>query len=204
MTPDTRESDVSARGRELKGFRIDLLIAICALLVSSLATGAAWWQSRVVAQQLSAQVWPYLSVQSTYDAKSIALTISNEGLGPARVRYVVATIDKKPQRLLTGALRTLMPGQTPHPRGSFTDFDPGGVIRVGGAVTLFRIRDPASVRALLRNYDRIGLDVCYCAIIPGNCWTVHKEGRGIGNAEPVSIAECPDRTRESFQSGVAP
>ena len=202
MTPETRDAD--ERRREVRGFRIDLLIAICALLVSSLATGAAWWQSRVVAQQLSAQVWPYLSLQSTYDAKSISLTISNEGLGPARVRYVVATVDKVPQHLLTGALRTLMPGQQPHPHGSFTDLDPGSVIRVGGSVTLFRIYDPAIMRALVRNYDRIGLDVCYCAIIPGNCWTVHKQGRGIGSAEPVPVAECPDRTRESLQSGVAP
>ncbi len=204
MTPETRESEDPARRRELKGFRIDLLIAICALLVSSLATGAAWWQSRVVAQQLSAQVWPYLSVESTYDAKSVSVTITNEGLGPARVRYVVATVDKVQQRLLTGALGTIMPGEKPVPHGSFTDLDPGSVIRVGGSVTLFRIYDRAIIRALLRNYDRIGLDVCYCAIIPGNCWTVHKQGRGLGNADPVPVAECADRTRESLRSGVAP
>ena len=45
--------DVPERTVEVKGFRIDLIIALCALVVSSLATAAAVWQSHVVAQQLS-------------------------------------------------------------------------------------------------------------------------------------------------------
>jgi hypothetical protein len=192
------------RVRESRVFRLDLVIAICALFVSSLATGASWWQSRVVAQQLSSQVWPYLSVQTTYDGTSVALTVSNEGLGPARVRSIVLSLDGTPRRRLTDVLDALAPARRRNLRGQFTDVAPGSVIRVGGAVTLFKIGERNTMMALLRNYRRLDLDVCYCAIIPGDCWVVTKRGRDDGSADPQPVAECPDRRSFMLQSGVAP
>ena len=196
-------SDDTAVGREVKGFRIDLVIAMCALLVSSLATGAAWWQSRVVAQQLSSQVWPYLSVQSTVSGNAVSLTIANEGLGPARVRYVVVSLDGVPRRYLTDVIRTLLPG-TKAVHGSFSDLTPGNVIRVGGTVTLFRITDPPIVKAFVTNYQRFAIDVCYCPIIPGNCWLAHHGANSDADADPEVVSACPDRRRDALLSGVAP
>jgi len=192
------------RVRESRVFRLDLVIAICALFVSSLATAASWWQSRVVATQLSSQVWPYLSVQTTYDAASVALTISNEGLGPARVRSVVLSLDRTPRKKLTDVLDAIAPSKNRNLRGTFTDIAPGSVIRVGGTVTLFRIADRAAMTALLRNYKRMALAVCYCPIIPGDCWMVRKGGSDTDGGDPQTVAECPDERRFMYQSGVAP
>jgi hypothetical protein len=192
------------RAREPKTFRLDLVIAICALFVSSLATTASWWQSRVVAQQLSSQVWPYLSVQTSYDSSSVALTIANEGLGPARVRSVVLSLDGTPRQKLTDVLDVIAPATRRNLRGQFTDIERGSVIRVGGTVTLFRIGDRAVMAALLRNYKRMDLAVCYCPIIPGGCWVVRKGGRDAGDGDPQVVAECPDERRFMYQSGVAP
>jgi len=189
---------------ESRVFRLDLVIAICALVVSSLATTASWWQSRVVAQQLSSQVWPYLAVQTTYDGTSVALTVSNEGLGPARVRSIVLSLDGKPRRKLTDVLDVLAPAKRRTLRGQFTDVAPGSVIRVGGTVTLFKIGERQTRTALLRNYRRLDLDVCYCAIIPGDCWVVTKRGRDFGDADPQAVSACPDRRSFMLQSGVAP
>jgi hypothetical protein len=172
--------------------------------VSSLATAASWWQSRVVAQQLSSQVWPYLSVQTSYDASSVALTISNEGLGPARVRSVVLSLDGTPRQKLTDVLDVIAPAKRRNLRGQFTDIERGSVIRVGGTVTLFRIGDRAVMGALLRNYQRMDLAVCYCPIIPGECWMVRKRGRDMGDGDPQVVAECADERRFMYQSGVGP
>ena len=193
-----------SRARESKTFRLDLVIAICALFVSSLATAASWWQSRVVATQLSSQVWPYLSIQTSYDSSSVALTISNEGLGPARVRSVVLSLDGKPHQKLTEILDIIAPAQRRNLRGQFTDVARSSVIRVGGTVTLFRIGDRAVMSALLRNYKRMDLAVCYCPIISGDCWFVRKSGADDGDGDPQSVAECPDGRRFMYQSGVAP
>jgi len=196
--------DGITRRVELKGFRIDLVIAVCALFVSSLATAASVWQSRVVAQQLASQVWPYLALETSYDGKSVALTLSNEGLGPARVRSAVLTIDGVRHRSLTEALRVLVPGKALAPHGTFTDLHPGGVIRVGGTVTLFRIVDPPVIAALIKNYSRLGMRVCYCPIIPGNCWIVGREGGRRENGDPEVVAECPDVGDMMFESGLGP
>jgi hypothetical protein len=201
MTPTGDESSVK---RELKGVRIDLVIAVCALLISSLATAAAWWQSRVVAQQLSSQVWPYLSLQSSSDRKSLSLTMANEGLGPARVRSIVVTVDGVPHRYLTDVLRVLMPGQRPTPHGTFSDVQRGSVIRVGGTVTLFRIYDAPIMQALVRGNRRIGVRACYCAIVPDSCWFVTRTGAAGDTGDPVPIRECPDVGALMYESGVAP
>ena len=192
------------RARESRVFRLDLVIAICALFISSLATTAAWWQSRVVAQQLASQVWPYLSIQTSYDGASVALTISNEGLGPARVRSVVLSLDRTPHRKLTDVLDVIVPHHPRNLRGEFTNVAQGSVIRVGGTVTLFRIRDRAVVAALLRNYRRLDVEVCYCPIIPGDCWIVRRFGTDEGDADPQVVGACPDRRRFMLQSGLAP
>ena len=193
-----------SRVREPKTFRLDLVIAICALFVSSLATAASWWQSRVVAQQLSSQVWPYLSVQTSYDSSSVALTIANEGLGPARVRSIVLSLDGTPRQTLTDVLDVIAPAKRRNLRGQFTDVAPGSVIRVGGTVTLFRIGDRAVMTALLRNYKRLDLAVCYCPIIPGECWIVQKRGGDVGDGDPATVAECPDKRGFMYRSGVSP
>ena len=192
------------RAREPQTFRLDLVIAICALFVSSLATTASWWQSRVVAQQLSSQVWPYLSVQTSHDSSSVALTIANEGLGPARVRSVVLSLDGTPRKKLSDVIDIIAPARRHNLRGQFTDIESGSVIRVGGSITLFRIRDRPIISALLRNYKRIDLAVCYCPIIPGDCWFVRRGGKNPANGDPEVVAECPDEQRFMYQSGVSP
>ena len=193
------------RKRESKTFRLDLVIAICALFVSSLATAASWWQSHVVAQQLSSQVWPYLSVQTSYDSSSVALTIANEGLGPARVRSVVLSLDGTPRQKLTDVLDVIAPAKHRNLRGQFTDVARGSVIRVGGTITLFRIGDRATIAALLRNYKRMDLAVCYCPIIAGDCWFIRKSGAdGADSDDPQAVAECPDERRFMYRSGIGP
>lgn len=192
------------RVRESRVFRLDLVIAICALFVSSLATAASWWQSRVVAQQLASQVWPYLSVQTSYDNSSVALTITNDGLGPARVRSVVLSLDGTPHQKLTEVLDLIAPAKHRNLRGTFTDVERGSVIRVGGTVTLFRIADRPTIAALVRNYRRMDLSVCYCPIISGDCWLVRKRGADLGDGDPETVAECPDQRRFMYQSGMAP
>ncbi len=61
--------DEESVSRIVRGVRFDLAIAVCALLISTIAAGASWWQARVMQaqthvleEQLGAQVWPYVSV----------------------------------------------------------------------------------------------------------------------------------------------
>src|SRR5579864_7614293 len=86
-----------------KRFRFDLFIALCALLISSVAAAASVYQTRVIGEQtsiisrqLSASTWPYLSFVSSYSRKYVELDLRNDGLGPAIIRAVTITTDGKP------------------------------------------------------------------------------------------------------------
>jgi hypothetical protein len=196
--------DVPERSVEVKGFRIDLIIALCALVVSSLATAAAVWQSHVVAQQLSSQVWPYVAFQTTYDKTAVTETISNEGLGPARVRWIRLLLDGKVQHTLVETMHTLLPGTAEKLTGSFSDLSPGHVMRVGGSAQLFRITNPTAIAAIVKNYQRMQIEACYCPIIDGNCWITRSGGPGVVPSDPQTVASCPDYVADMLTSGVGP
>jgi hypothetical protein len=172
--------------REGRVFRVDILIAVCALLMSTLATGASWWQSRVVATQLSSQVWPYVSIASTTGPSGLELTMSNDGLGPAVIRSLQLSVDGKPYPTFVAAERALLGPHAPLPRGTFASLGGSSVIRIGGAVTLVKIENLPLVRAILPQANRIDLRVCYCSIL-GDCWmrTIR------GASEPERVGVCP-------------
>jgi hypothetical protein len=172
--------------REGRVFRIDILIAVCALLMSTLATAASWWQSRVVATQLSSQVWPYVAIATTTGPNGLELTVSNDGLGPAVIRSLVLAVDGKSYPTFLAAERALLGPHAPMPHGTFASIGEGSVIRIGGAITLLKIQNLPLVRAILPQANRIDLRVCYCSIL-GDCWM-----RSIrGAAEPQRVGACP-------------
>jgi hypothetical protein len=172
--------------KERRVFRVEILIAVCALLMSTLATAASWWQSRVVATQLSSQVWPYVALSSTAGPGGLELDVTNEGLGPAVVRSVQLTVDGKPYPTFLAAERALLGAHAPLPHGAFATLGEGSVIRIGGSVRLIKIDNPALVRAILPQANRIDLRVCYCSIL-GDCWT----RSSLGAQDPVRVNACP-------------
>ena len=170
-----------------KAIRLDLVIAVCALLISALATSASWWQTHVVAQQLQAQVWPYLTITGTLSSKEVSYAISNDGLGPAVIRSVVLTVDGKPQQTMVDAMHALI-GRMGGQAHGLTMATPGAgtVIRVGGSVTMFHLTSPVLAPKLARQAGRVGLRVCYCSIV-GGCWL--KEAQ---RSDPRAVPRCPD------------
>ncbi|MEA2666719.1 MAG: hypothetical protein QOI11_3663, partial [Candidatus Eremiobacteraeota bacterium] len=160
---------------------------VCALLVSALATSASWWQTHVVAQQLQAQVWPYLTITGTVSDKEISYAIGNDGLGPAVIRSVVLTVDGKPQQTVVEAMHALI-GRIGNQAHELSTAAPGAgsVIRVGGSVTMFRLTSAVLAPKLARQAGRVTLRVCYCSIV-GGCWL--KESQ---QSDPRIVASCPD------------
>ena len=79
-----------------RAFRLDFFIAIAALLVSALTAGTLIYQTRVIGAQYAATIWPYLSVETTYDNPSgVTIALNNEGLGPALIHSAHLSVDGK-------------------------------------------------------------------------------------------------------------
>ncbi len=163
----------------MKMWRIDLLIALGALLVSALMASAAIYQSKVFSDQLSATVWPYLSFNVTYEADRLKIAVANDGAGPAIIDGAQLTVDGKPMSSMLAALQRLSPHPRQHRHVSlrYSSLGPGQVIRPGASVDVIALGAPG-IGALLRtSLPRVSLSVYYCSLLE-RCWVVQMNSRG--------------------------
>ena len=182
-----------------KRFRLDFVVAFCALLISTVAAVASVYQTHVIARQFSATVWPYVSFDTTNSPALLELDIRNDGLGPAIVRSVKLTWDGKPQPSLEALVATVNAGA---PRGlariralmqaganlRLTTSTPaaGLVIPANAQHIVIRMEGAPLVQYLRPSIRRLGLSLCYCSLT-GSCWT---QSFGNSAAEPSSVRTC--------------
>jgi hypothetical protein len=184
-----------------RGVRLDLVIALFALLISTLAAGASWWQARVMQsqtrvleEQLGAQVWPYVGVTESVNGDTVTIGVGNDGLGPAVFRSMSAFVDGVPQGSFIGILHAVL---GPHlvartPRGEkialgIDSSAPGSVVRPGDRGVGFSLASKHFARPFLEAQKRLNFRICYCAILPGKCW----QRDSSADEDPKPVAFCP-------------
>ena len=164
-------------------FRVDLIIATLALLASACASIATVVQTRTIANQLSASVWPYLTFSISVGPHALSADIRNEGLGPALVRTFAVTLDRHEQSRLRDVIRQVDRNESR--TATTSDFGGGSVIRPSETFTVFRVEDShldaARAQALLRRADAA---ICYCSLL-GNCWSLDTRA-----TEPQAVQQC--------------
>ncbi|HEX3551238.1 MAG TPA: hypothetical protein VHT53_12715 [Candidatus Elarobacter sp.] len=148
----------------------------------------------MVAEQLSAQVWPYISFSVTFDDNVMSVTVSNDGLGPAVLRTAAVLVDDKPQASFVDALHVMIGphlieraqragerriGVTANSAG------PGSVLRVGASVTAFSLQSKTLVPLVYKQLARLHLRACYCSI-EGACWI-----KSANDDDPRPVRSCP-------------
>jgi len=196
-----------------RGIRMDLLIAVCALLISSLAMAASWLQSRetarqtqVLEEQLSAQVWPYVGISEKLDGDTARFSAQNDGLGPAVLRSLTLSVDGKPKSTfidVAHAILGLKLVERRHGESIGLEIDngePGSVIRPGDSMLLFALKSKTFARPLLYAYKRIDVVTCYCAIVPGKCWRKDTST----DDPPQPVTDCPEISGDVLHSPVLP
>jgi hypothetical protein len=167
-----------------KGMRTDLLIALFALLISTLTASAAIYQGHVIANQLSVTVWPYISYKTTVSNTTIELDVENVGVGPAIVRSAMLFIDGKPQASLTTALAELGYVSKHGDSVSLSSLGSGEVIRAGEDVALARVQSARFAANAATLETRVRLETCYCSIL-GQCWLSTS-----GGESPTGVKNC--------------
>jgi hypothetical protein len=178
--------------------RFDTIVAACALLMSAITAGAMVYQTRVLQDQFSATVWPYLSVEDDYDKGSVALRLINQGVGPALIRSAQVSVDGKPVAGWDKSFFTALFGQSitrSYRRVGLQvadgSVDSSSALRAGDARTLIAIRiaRPDLIHAALKH--RVELRFCYCSINE-KCWTLQTGPARSGLPTPVSGCRTVD------------
>jgi hypothetical protein len=170
-------------------FRLDLIIATLALLASASASIATVVQTRVVANQLSAAVWPYLNFTTTRSPNSLVVTLDNDGLGPALIGSASLIVDGHPQRRWRDAitiLRSKPQRKKFRPvKFSFSEFGIGTVIRPATDFQIFRVDGSDAPLVARETQGHVSLEICYCSILQ-KCWRMRLES----DATPVETKSC--------------
>jgi len=168
--------------------RTDLIIALCALLVSTLTAAAVIYQGKILSSQLSVAVWPYISFQSTSSNTTLELDVQNVGAGPALIRSAILLIDGKPQPSLAAGLRELGYRAGHNDNVTLSSMGPGDVLRAAESVRIARVRSLQFAQEAAALQKRVRLHVCYCSIL-GDCWLAQSDVES-----PVAIKSCDAST----------
>lgn len=193
MSPPIADDDKVARVE--RGVRLDLIIAVCALLISTLAAGASFWQARVLQEQLGAQVWPYVSISENFTGDSASIAIANNGLGPAILRSATAAVNGVPESNFIDILHAVLGPHIVRRNGrraniniSISSGGPGSVLRAGQSTVAFGMVSKAYAVPFARSFTRMDFRICYCAIVPGKCWL----SDSASTQDPKPVSACPE------------
>ncbi len=176
------------------GNRVEMFIALCALVSSLVAVFIAWDQGRVMRAQQHGEVYPVLQVDgtnsNTAEFSKIGITISNSGVGPALIESVIMEIDGERVTALPDALAAL-----PRPTYDSSSGLAGRALAPGekiDAITLTWTSDrvtPAQIGRVALESEKWVLKVCYCSVF-GRCWQTIRIGTG--RAQRVKACKAED------------
>jgi hypothetical protein len=175
------------------------VLSVAGVFIAIVALYAALTESAAVRQQTAAAVWPFVQMSiadhDSGESAEFTMSLTNVGVGPARMHAVRLIIDGEPMRDWAHAV-TLLGGKLTDQVGR--NFVSNRVLSPNEKVDMISITDPDLARqfqAVIANPET-SITYCYCSIFD-ECWLVDSR-RDIQN--PESIEDCPDFGDATFQN----
>jgi hypothetical protein len=171
--------------------------AAVATVVAVLAVTVSAYTAYVQRQQVRAQVWPILEVNSGNEPE-LRLWIANKGVGPALIRNVHIDLDGKTVTEWNALLVQL------YGRASYSfsvDTITNRVLSAGETLNAFIPHFSESQNELKVRFDRhdrfrVGMEICYCSTL-GDCWRLISAAQKQPRTE--EIRRCPAMDETSFR-----
>lgn len=164
--------------------RIERWLSVAVGLAAIIAVLVSLYQASLARQQLRASAWPHLSQGNGYTFNSpYQFVVSNEGIGPARIKAFRVFVDGRPVPTWNAAVRGLT-GEG-EPALIYSSFGRGSVLVPGSTRTLLTL--PAGARAQkfwVAAQNRLRTQVCYCSVYD-ECWLADSE-----EPEPKELKAC--------------
>ena len=175
------------------------LLSLIGIFVAVVALYAALTESGEMRRQTAAAVWPYIQLSiedySTPDAALFSISLTNVGVGPAKLQSMRVLFDGSPAQDWAGLIQALTDGEDI----IFSqDYSRNRVFSPGERVSLFATNDLDLVKLLQQKVAQGSgsIDYCYCSIFE-QCWLASSTNSD-GEARPL-VEACPDFGVEAFQ-----
>jgi hypothetical protein len=167
-----------------------MLVGVSAVVIGVCALGVSLYETKLMREEQRSAVLPLIELARSHyndpenpDQWRLSLHAENVGIGPARIRDFIVTVDGDPHPTWGSAMAALMGRSVTVGYGQSSIN--GRTIPPERLVTMFDLSDTALTAEIVRNFDRLDFQACFCSVFD-ECWTTSYSG--FGNAMPV--AEC--------------
>ncbi len=176
----------------------DAFAAVIAALIGLLALCVSGYTAYLQRQQTSAQVWPRLELSvSNLDPQ---LTVSNYGVGPARVTGMRVSVDGKPVKTWVHMMK--MMGYSGNDGYAYVPLN-GRVLSPGAELQIFLPSANPVSQAMFNAFleqenHKITMQVCYCSVLD-ECW-FYDDSIVRRNDRNQPIDQCPISENQQFDN----
>ncbi len=173
--------------------RLDRVLSVSAGVAAITAVAVSLYQTALAREQLRASAWPHVSQSYSFEPNGpYRLTVTNQGVGPARIRDYRVLVDGKPVRNWRTAVRALTGDE--EPALVYAWLGRGAVLPAGATRTLLTLPSgPRAARLAQEAERRLVTIVCYCSVYD-ECW------RADGRADDPQVVEtCAEDPTQTFR-----
>jgi hypothetical protein len=188
--------DVTAHPRHTGHRWFDLIMALTAIVISTVSLVVAIDHGRTERQLVQANSWPCIQENTDINDRMVSMSIVNAGIGPAKMEwldlYYRGKLVRDPATLL--GLCCGFPAGTHQQIGRYvTGFDVGNpnqqVLRPGDRIRILRLQDDRPpqhlIQVLGQHLGEITFRGCYCSVFD-ECWT-----GDLNSLATRRVASCP-------------
>ena len=168
------------------------IAAISAVLIGASALGVSLYQAYLMHEQQRMSVWPYLAFSHNNLSDHYTYSLSNEGVGPARIQYVEIRYKGEPIRQWNELLEKTYSGKESAGVYSYLS---KRVVPMNTKIDAFQLQlgEPSKAFRLATNDARI--EVCYCSIYD-DCYLYVNDA----DVSTQTVASCPDNKTQIFRN----
>lgn len=166
-------------------FEWDRITALMAVLIGACALAVSLYTAFLQNAQVRAQTWPYLQMWQSNVNRSFS--ISNRGVGPARVADVKLWIDGKEVENFDQAIVVL--SKSTERVSSVQSYFARRVLTPNEDVTMIQFDTDAHYNIFMNNRDRMAFQVCYCSVL-NECYLLDERAKS--EQEYITeVSQCP-------------
>ncbi len=158
----------------------EMLIAISALVISLITAFTSIYSAFTDRTYARASAWPRLEIyRSHHGEQSHRYVVSNNGTGPALVKYARVTLDDKPLKSWNDLVSKLGVADTVFSQSHIGSI----VLPAQQKITAFDLQVPKAVAAYYARPNPASIELCYCSIYD-ECWLIDRRN------QPTEVAHC--------------
>lgn len=159
----------------------EMIVALSALLIGLVTAFTSIYSAYVDREYARASVWPRLEIFRSFSKDSFGYGVSNNGTGPALIKYAKVKDDSKYIKkwieieAFQNIRQSHLSNRTLSPQSNITPVSYKG----------------ENAKDLVKADDLISIELCYCSIYK-ECWVIDRENR------PKSVKACIADTKQTF------